>query len=303
MENESTKQVTKDFGVAISDLAKAFQSLQTLTIQLTRAGPNAVLSIPSDSGSVQFGKKELRQATSSFIQNLKDLKQHVRAARRKPRKPVEPSSFSGVYTPVYVGDALRTFFNEANFGPVDPATGSRTLLVDNLPLAKTGYLLRNTITMLFFIHAYSEGLQNQANAQLTRSSPVMLKAFGGKIPAEFYTKKEMDEKGNVVKTTKIRMSDAVKQGVPQMNTYDTIRAYKTFDPAEFKTYFFQNIASANYYSIADLRQDPELSQVAGYLEQQDIQAHMLSEHQLVKTVSAAWRGLHEAERARKKGTA
>lgn len=302
MEGESTKQLTKDFGAVLKDLTKAFHGLIALNTQLAKAGSGAVLSIPSEEGTVQFGKKELRQANSSFVELLGSLKQYIRAARKKDRKAVNPSSFKGVYTPVYVGDALRVFFTEANFGSSDPSTGSSTRLIDSLTLVQSGYMLRNTITMLFYIHAYSESLQDSANAQLTRSSDVMLKAFDGSIPAEVYIQKDKDESGNVLKSTKMRMVDFVAQGGTNMNTYSVIKgSYPEFDSSHFKTYFFQNIASVNYYSIKDLRQDADLSQAADILEQENVRTQMLTEHQLVKDVSTSWSVIREAERATKKG--
>lgn len=300
MEVNTGKKINKDFNAAVADINKAFLSTLALSTQLTKAGPKAVLSIPNPDGtSTPFGKKEMRQAVAAISDSLKDLKSFVRGAHKKARKPVEPESFSGVYTPVYVGEALRTFFTEANFG----TTADKTPLVDQLGLVKGGYMLRNTITMLFYIHAYADSLQDPANAQLTHSSAAMRRAFDNKdIPAEFYTQKEKQVDGRI-KTTKIRMVDAVAQGIPQMSTYDVIRASNpTFDPDHFKTYFFQNIASVNYHSIPDLRRDPDLTEAATFLEKEDVRAQMLAEHQLVKQVSAQWRALHEEERARKKAS-
>lgn len=300
-QQESTKQITKDFNSVLKDIIKGFHNAIALNVSLAKAGPGAVLSIPSEVGSTQFGKKEVRQINANYIALLNNLKQYVRAARKKVRKAVEPGSFAGVYTPVYVGAALQGFFKEANFGPVDPKTSSGGKLIDQLTLMQGGYTLRNSITMMFYIHNYAESLQNASNAQLTRSSAAMLKAFGGKIPAEFYSQKEKDSQGRLVKSVKVRTVESSDPRIQKINTYSIIQGSNPdFDGNQFKTYFFQNIASANYYSINDLRKSSDLTGAAGYLEDPKVRAGMLAEHQLIKSVSDVWKGLREAEKARKK---
>lgn len=289
MEGESTKQLSKDFSSVLKELVKSFHGAVSLNVQLARAGPGAVLSLPTGDGTTeQFGKKELRKINVSFVEMLNSMKYYVRNARKKVRKPVDPSSFANVYAPVYVGDALKVFFNEGGFGPLEPGTEARTRLIDSLSLVKEGYMLRNTITMLFYIHNYSEDLEDPSNAQFTRSSPAMMKAFGGKIPADFYTFKEKAENGKA-RSVKIRMTDPAAQDVSSMNTYDVIKVSKPdFEPNHFNTYFYQSIASLSYYSIANLLKDPELAGAATFLKQDDVRAQMLAEHQLVKAASTAW---------------
>ena len=217
------------------------------------------------------------------------------------RQPIQPETLQGVYTPVYFGDALMHFVNAQpeNFGPIDPVNAlatqqPRTALMDSLPLIRQGYSLRNSITMLFYIYVYVNQLQNPQNAQLTRSDQVMRAAFDGQIPASFYSYR--DENG---RSTKITMNQAVTQGLISgpMNTYDVIRqTYPDFRSASFNTYYFQNIASLNYYSRANLLADPVLQPAAAFFDDPNIQAAMVREHQTIKDVIARWQEVLEPQR-------
>jgi len=194
--------------------------------------------------------------------------------------------------------------------------------MSQLPNVQRGYLLRNTSTMLFFIYAHVNHLQDVVNAQYTRPDTVMTEAFGGGIPATFLSYKDPN---SPKKSTKIPMTEAIARGAvqaPGINTFNMIGAShppgqapnkKTgkmqdvgFNPARFNSYFFQNIAAANYYSRASLQQsqDPNIQQHAALLYPgnpagsplTDVQQGMLDEHETVKHVSAAWYDVLEPQR-------
>lgn len=217
------------------------------------------------------------------------------------REPVRPESFTGTYTPVYAGDALKYFFNvrPEGFGPLDPeqalATGQPgAALADSIPIVEQGYLLRNTCPMLFYIYAHTNQLEDRQNPQFTRSDDVMMAAFGGDIPAAFYKYRGTDGKLH-----KIRMDQAIQQGLitAPMNTYDVIRqSHPTFNPQRFETYYFQKFAAANYYSRVALGADPALEPIAQALEREDIRAAMLQEHNIVKAARTGWHNILEPVR-------
>lgn len=312
--DEQYRVEPKQFGEILKGLVAIFNSLSLLNNALGQAGKGAHLAWPHPTQPGQFiifNRRDLRSANSKFTRTLLDLKNYLRVSRKKPRAHVNPESFSGVYTPVYAGDALQRFFNAApgNFGPLDPAAAVRTGvagqgLMDQLPMAKQGYLLRNTSTMLFYIYAHAQQLQAADNAQFAKSDAVMTEAFGGQIPAAFYSYPIGDDKA-----AKVTMTEAVAQGLipAPMNTYQVIAALHPpgvdangkevgFRPERFNTYFFQNIAAANYYSRTALAADPALAPAAAGLQQADIRAAMLNEHNIVKNVSAQWHDLLEPGR-------
>ena len=296
----------KQFGEILKGMVQIFNSLVLLNTALGQAGKGAYLAFPNpnpgnEGTMIPFNRKHLRSANAKFGRSILSLKNYLRVSKKKTRDPVKPESFSGTYTPVYAGDALRTFFTAqpGNFGPLNPQNAAATgvagaALMDSLPMVRQGYLLRNTSTMLFYIYAHANQLQDAANAQFARSDDVMTQAFGGQIPAAFYS-----YKGDDGKTVKVPMAQAVASGAigAPMNTYQVIQVSRPdFNPARFNTYFYQNIAAANYYSKAALGADANLAPAAQALLQADVRAAMLNEHNTVKAVSAEWHDLLEPAR-------
>lgn len=208
---------------------------------------------------------------------------------RKRRNPL-PENLAGIYTPVYAAQALQYFLtaDPEKFGPINPLESFRTqvagdALISNLPIAYQGYLLRNTAALLFYIYSYSNNLRDQQDPRFLRSDDLMNAAFGGDIPAAFYSFKNSNGK-----TVKIPMDQAVSQGLisSPLNTYEVIKSnYRDFDPARFQSYYFQNILSLNYYSLEDIP-TPEIYQT---IERDDIKDQMILESNLVKAVRDEWR--------------
>lgn len=309
--DEAYRVDPKQFTDILKGLVKIFNGLAVLNSALGQAGKGAYLvwDHPTQPGQfLQLNRRQIKSANSKFAAALLDLKNYLRVSRKKTREQIKPDSFSGTYTPVYAGEALTTFFTRTpgNFGPLNPIEAQRTQqagdsLMDQLVMAKQGYLLRNTITMLFYIYAHAQNIQDPANAQFARSDDVMTEAFGGIIPAAFYSQTAGK------KTLKIPMAEAIQRGfIPAaMNTYQVVQAnHPDFNPARFNTYFFQNIAAANYYSRAALAADPVFAEAAAALQLPDpipnplpaLHQAMLNEHNLVKDVSTQWHDILEPDR-------
>jgi len=163
-----------------------------------------------------------------------------------------------------------------------------------------GLLLRNTITMLFFIYIHNNVLQNGENAQYTTSDQVMLDAFDNQsVPALFFTpkgkgaKQLMSDTGNKLTTYKM-----IADNYPPHIKTDPKTGKKSeegFKPEKFKTFFFQNIAASNYYSKSSLQADDKR-----VLENADTKDRMLTEHNIVKSVSHEWTERLEPERIKQK---
>ncbi len=172
----------------------------------------------------------------------------------------------------------------------------RANITEVLQLVKTGYILHNTITMLFFIYTHANQLQKE-NAQFTKSDAHMDAAFEGKHPAAFYTSKVGGKK-----TLKITMNEAVAQGIVSepLNTYAIISKLfppghtnksgtsAAFDKNDFNTYYFQSIASLNYFSREDMADLEQLLPALNYIETSDAKQVMLLDHNIIKAVSKEW---------------
>lgn len=333
----------KEFAGVLTELTKIFTSLVTLNVEISKLPKGAYLVFNSDDGDLVFNRKHLRSANSQFTRRIADLKTYFRVSKKHSKTRGNPSAFNGTYTPAFAGPTLISFFNdeEANFGPVNPQMTQQLadmfdykgdvpedveyepddMLINKLPLLKEGYFLRNTSTLLFNIYVFANYLQDKENGQYASADDVMNKYFGGEFPASFFSYKD-DEA-----ITKIPMDEALtKRLIDQpINTYDAVSSVYPlgqkqdkkgidagFNPARFKTYFFQNITAANYYSKKDLRSNPALAEQNDYIKSDVAKVQMLEEHDLVKQVSIEWKKLYaiarkehkdkiRAERAKTKG--
>jgi len=306
----------QEFKEILTELTTSYTAIVTLRNKLSQYAKGTTLLFNDGKGNdLEFSRKDLRTADSNFTRAVAKLsKYHAAAGKRKARKTVDPSTLSATYTPVYAGEALQFFFTQglAGFGFVDPQAASTSgpaagggSLMERLPRARQGYLLRNTTTMLFYIYAHQQQLQDEANAQYSHADDVMNAAFGGQIPSTYYV--YTVGTGAEAKSVKEPMAVALQRGlinVP-MNTYQVIQqSYPPqtgengeqlgFDPNHFKTYFYQNLAAANYSSKDNL---PEGSAERTALLDTQIRREMLDEHNLVKATSQSWKELLKPGRA------
>ncbi len=304
----ATKDNSKDYRVTVKQFAdilesivKIYNALAQLNAAMGKAPKGSYLSYPDprEPGRfLPFTQKHLRSANAKFSKTLKELKNYLKVSRRKPRKQSVPESFSGTYTPVFAADALIKFFNMSpeKFGSIRPAQSAKERLMDYLPCLKSGYFLKNSATMLFFIYAHENKLQDETNGSLAKSDNVLNHVFGGQIPSAFYRYIGPDGK-----KVKITMKDAIEKGLitKPLNTFDVIKAVDPkFDPNRFNTYFFQNMAGNNIYS-GDFLNKPELADIATALNKEEIRNAMLQEHNYIKQASLDWATLTEPARKAK----
>lgn len=295
----------KRFGEVLDGVIQIYEVLNSLTIALSVAGKGAYLAYPHPSSPGEhlvFNRRHLKSANSKFKKAIKSLKVYFRVSMKKPRDKTPPESFKGIYTPVFAGAALQEFFNSApgNFGFASPAAQSGTALMDLLPNARQGYLLRNTSTLLFYIYAHAQQLQDPQNGQYVRSDDVMTRAFGGNIPATFHPAAVDGKAGKVSMAVAIANGLAPPEG---KNTYQIVTesnagkaAKDIFDPARFKNYYFQNLAALNYYSKTSLAADPTRAAEVENMRDPQMLAAMLQEHNAAKQASLEWKQILEPGR-------
>lgn len=316
----------RDFNIKLKKMAKEFNALVDLSLaigSLSQAGKGAYLAFPDPNNpqgpKIPFTRKQLRSSRAQFHKSILDLGNYFKYAKKKHRERAKPEEFKGVYTPVYAGEALQAFFNGGidpnirdggvGFGSSSPLQAIQTgqagvALMDLLPMAKAGFIQRNTITMLFFIYAHQQNLQNPENAQTARSDALMNEVFGGTLAAEFFSEKVdngVDKNGKPkFKTFKYRMNDAIDKGLIErpLNTYEVIqRSHPDFDPnGYFPNYLYQNIASNNYFNKAALEDDPNFANIANLLQEPDRRQEMLNELRIVERVSDEWSEILEPGR-------
>jgi hypothetical protein len=236
-------------------LKKVHKALMELQAYLSKGGKGVFLTFPvnpdePDGDRVPLTKAHLKFANSKYNALVKDLKKFITSSRKnKTTNRGDPSKFSGIYSPIFATDALRTFFTSKpeNFSihrkddlallqsylnalstqpeysdpefktKVERAVTVAQNLIPNLYKVQQGFLLRNTCTMLFFIYAKANHL-HEDNAQFVHSDAVMDASFGGNIPAMHFILPDAQ---------KIYMEQAVASGVisAPLSTYDVIRRH------------------------------------------------------------------------------
>lgn len=297
---KTTKQMVEHH----KNLAVLAQSVITLALHVGSLEKGQTLRFYVGEEYYEFGKKDLRAATAKLLKEIKDLSIYWKVSKKKPKVKAGPETLKGTYTPIFAGAVLREFFAaDTGFGPLDPAAWKTTgvmgeKLMDALPYAKQGFMLRNTLTMLFFLYARTMGLQEPENGQFSHFDAVMEKVFG-KMEAAFYTADGVP---------KIEMAKAVEKGYIKapITTQDVIRLKKpTFNEDKtpilkdatpdkqiyrksFQNYFFQLLAASNYYSKQNLKENSEYAPILEALEKDEVQKQMILEHNIVRETALKW---------------
>ena len=297
-------KTTKEMVQHHKELAVLAQSTVTLALHVGSLEKNQILRFYVGEDYYEFGKKDLRAATAKLLREIKDLSTYWKVSKKKLKIKSGPDSLKGTYTPIYAGTVLREFFKAgAGFGPLDPALWKKTgvmdkKLMDLLPYAQQGFMLRNTLTMLFFLYARTRDLQEKENAQFSHFDDVMKKVFM-EMEAAFYTAEGVP---------KMAMADAVSKGLIKapLSTVEVIKLKRpTFndkrtpiikDATEdkqiyreaFPNYFFQLLAANNYYSKANLKENKEHAAVLEALNKEEVTQQMILEHNIVRDTAMKW---------------
>lgn len=270
---------------------------------------------------VNFTRDDMRYVLRKYTRELLALKNYLRVSKKKFKAPVKPESFSAIYIPVYAGPALKAFINyvyregerrgqPVNFGPAsynpDDFPGQQIPpLLDHLPLAKLGYFLRNTTTLLFHMFGRINGLQIRGNAQYIRADEALRNTFGAMPPANINKKSKLFNPSEPIPSNLTTFSMLAKDYPP--GSKDKRGNDMDFNPDRFASYFYQNIAASNYFSLLELQRGVRLPsgdegarlgeelQVAlnNLQNDQSFREQLLKEHQIVDTVNEQWKIINE----------
>lgn len=306
------RKTPKEFKEILLGRKQVFHALMKLNAALSSLEKGHVLRFwISETESYDFTKKHLRTCEARFGKEEVELHNYLKVSKKKNNPRAGPESLKATYTPIFAGPALTNFFTEGGkrFGPVHPLAWKKNgtfgqSLMEALPYASQGYLLRNTCTMLFFIYAHAQELQEPENAQFTHFDAVMSNAFA-KLPAVYYAdkngkmlmQKAIDQK---LISKPLTTEEVIRLKRPEFNA-DRTPIIKTDDPAKqiyrksFNNYFFQCLASNNYYSKANLAESGA-SDVLNALQSKQLEDAMIAEHNIVHAVASEWKELLEPVR-------
>lgn len=309
---EEVKKILRNIVDKIDLLVNLYSSLGNI-----KKGASIVITT-REGKEVKITKKVLRYFKNQISHEILNLKNYLKTQRIK--RPIDPSSFSGIYSPVVTGEALKEFFqNVEGFGLLDPTSSTLSnnkYLMDELPFARKGYVLRNTITMLFYIYMHNNNLQDPLNSQYGKFDQHLERCFGesSSFAAVFNVSKDANEN-----TTKELMKVAsLKPNFTPKNTFEVIKSvHSDFDTKKFKMYFFQNISALNYYpksyieSISSSNcedfikayseeERKAFQQVLDFLSKKEVLDKLLEEHNIVKQTSKLWKEKNKKVKKEKK---
>jgi uncharacterized protein (UPF0335 family) len=215
---------------------------------------------------------------------------------------------------------------------LDPSQpDSSKKLMDSLPFVKKGYLLRNAVTMLFYIYIYTNKLQVPGQGQFTKPDAIFKAAFNGKIPATFYSRKDAGgEQVKMLMDRAVLEEDAGGLGLDKpMNTFAVITAglsetpkspeKNVFTTDKLNVYFYQSIAALNYLSkknledaidlyecLEDEKKTKTFTEIKDHLGEEEgtsFRDQMLKEHEIIKATSRKWKELKKKQKVEQKEAA
>lgn len=311
----------QEFETILKNLVKQFRAIlifQSLLLQYK----DATLTFKTTDKVLKITSSDVKKLSNKFAKEILLLKNYFRAAKKKPRGEIVPEKFLGIYEPVVCGEALKNFFSEEpeRFGFVDPKT-KREQLMKKLELVTSGYMLRNTITMLFHIYIRNNPGVQAENGQFVSFDDYMNKYFGpeSKFPAVYYVNE--DKTKTLMSIALLPKSEGGLGLQEELNTYEVLsQVYgDSFNTKSLKTFFFQNIAAINYYSKKEISnivrnyntnkllessyKEDEYNvfvQALKNITSQDILNRMLEEHNLVKQASLNWNEIIKEKKKKKK---
>jgi len=206
----------------------------------------------------------------------------------------------GTYTPIYLGNPLIQFFNNGNFGSIDPADDITNLfstkLMDFLPCLKSGFCLVNSIILLFYIYGKNNKLQEKENLQYFHLDDVMNKCFVD-MDSEFYSDdfhgrmymKKSIERGII--NHPLSTQDVIRIKRPEFNQDNTpikLKDSTYIYKKATQNYYMQLLCSLNYYSKNDLAISDNF-EIIEVLDHEIMQKQMIEEYNIIYNTLEQWK--------------
>jgi hypothetical protein len=241
--------------------------------------PSLQLSFTKDGETRVLTRQELSAAEAEYGKKLLALKKLYIEGTKHSKAEILPSSFKAAYTPVKIGPVFESFLavnskkQAPNFGliPNEDKTGfiPKTNLLDALPRAKEGYILKNSLTLLMYIYCTVNNLKSKVPSEGQKNLPDERMDFVfGSLHSLYYQQAGKE---------KILMS---KSG-QKLSTYAVVSGKNTkFNPEKIENYYFQAIQSLNIYEVADLTKKD-----SDNLLSPTLRAELLAEYSVIETAN------------------
>jgi len=203
----------------VESLVKQHKYITKLTDKYSKVKPSHQLVFSKIDETRVLTRQELSAAQNEYNKKLIGLKKLYVDGTKHSRVSILPNSFKAAYTPIKVGPVFMEFLsmdgkNTPNFGQVPNEDGTSWIpnsnLLDALPRARDGHVLKNSLTLLMYIYAVKNNLKSKVPSEGQKNIPDdrMNKVFG-KTNALYY-----HEPGQ----NKVLMSKSGKK----LTTYDVV---------------------------------------------------------------------------------
>lgn len=231
--HEEHHVTVQQFKEIIRTLKEAFKAHARLGKKLDRNGPTAILSwqdVHNPAVSYTYTHAQRKVDFDYLLKKLIEVNDFHRLSKSRPG-----AKSSANTTPTAIGPVLQGLFFPADIDgyyaaiPDGVIAGlpNGTSLMSQLPLAKSGLVLRSTLLEIFYLYAWTRNLDDPNDGRRLRIDEAINAAFNGQVPALF-TKvavglpKQKRKNGQVVLEQKYdRASNPAN-----LNTIGAIRTYK-----------------------------------------------------------------------------
>ena len=282
----SNKKVEKkrEFDRDVNDLIKQYTAMIKLHEKYANTKSSHQLVFGEGDETRILTRPEVSSADAEFKRNLLALKKKCADMSKHSRTKLHPNEFKGPFNPVKVGLVFTSLFTnkKAKFGFAPNADGtgfSNTNLMDDLPMAKNGYLLLNSVRLLMYIYTNANDMKSKEpkKGQINIPDNLFNEIFG-KLPALYY---DEPNESNKNKNNKVLMDNSGHE----MTTYDVIsNKIPKFNRNEIANYFLNSLVSLNVYTNDDLSDKD-----SKFLSNENNRAKLLREYEIIESANKLYK--------------
>ena len=316
--HEDHHVTVKKFREHTHNVVKALKARDRLAKALYKNGSGTILSwrdISDPRISYTYTFAQLKADSDFLYRSVAELSDYHRLSKSRPG-----AKSSANTTPTAIGPVLRQFLfdrsRNGNYGPILVPEGINGLtpgsnIIDLLPFAANGFVLRSTLLEAFYLYAWHNRLDDPNDGRRLRIDALMNAVFNGTEPALFTKtptgafKEKRNDKGEV--TIEYKYERAPNPN--GLNTVQAILAYKPDYHPRWDTAFgegrymgssdFQILSALNYYSSAESR-----TLVQGVLDgyaargesitAEQFQQALANEYEILRTVRKYHKAIRDA---------
>lgn len=267
-------QKKENFNKEIDLVFKQQKQIKKLSNRFEKAKTSHNLTFQKNGETRTLTRLELSNMEQELDKKNAVLKKLYLEGTKHTKSPNLPESFKAAYQPVKLGPVFIQLLGPdakkklPNFGGLveNDAFVPDSNLLDSLPRAREGLVLKTSVTLLMYIYCTVNNLKSkeQSKGQINIPDDRMNNVFG-KLNSLYY------QEAGSPKTINNK----------KLSTYAVVSGKNTdFNPEKIENYYFQAIQSLNIYEAKDLAEADAKS-----LKNDKLRAELLEEFYLIKAAN------------------